>query len=241
MSHAHTQRLGRTTLVAIGCGVACGVAGQATACVEPTPPMEPPPSWWAWGDTPGVDTLYVGLASVFPSSSPHDCSCGIGLGSTANPLPTIGIDIHGVRVGVLNKVTHEFTPILPFDEFGPSPTGSGAWQAGPPTGDPSLGGPVDGSTWFGFDGVVPPVDPPSLEADECFVICFDFWIDPGIDFVLDAQIGGGLGSPNGGPLFDPANPHSSRYSNSFNLRLPAPGTAACFGLGLVAAMRRRQE
>ena len=217
-----------------------GLCGSAIACVQPDPPMDPPPSsWWAWGSTPGVDTLYVSLGTVFQSDTHHNCACGIGLGSTANPLPA-GVEIHGVRVGVLDKTTHTFDPIVQFDQLGPNPGASPLWGQGPVPPNPELGGPAQGSTWFGFGGVIDPVNPPVLGPGQCFVICFDFWIDPGIDWLIEAQIGGGLGDPNNGPLFDPSNPHSSRYSPSFTIRLPSPGAMATLGLGLAVVGRRRR-
>ncbi len=179
-----------------------------------TPPPLPPGTWF------DGSTLYVELSQIFPTSSPHACSCGIGLGSVSTPLGPFFL--LNPRIGKLRKtpIGVEFEPLVQFDSLFPSNAATDGWQNG--TALPGLGNPIAGSTWFGFGGIIPPVAPDKLELDidQVWVLCIEVFGGPGKGQPVPAQelaglpiqIGAGLGNADFSPLFDPADDHSAKYS-----------------------------
>ncbi|MGP1347178.1 MAG: hypothetical protein ACTS3F_11010 [Phycisphaerales bacterium] len=227
-----------------GVGV-MAVPGRALACGQP-PPVEPPKTWQVLGGEGSIE-LYVELGTIFPTSTPHACSCGIGLGSAGAPLP-FGVDVNDIRLGILTRTDGQvvgFDPILAFDVMGADGNSTTGWQNGPVIPDPALGSPVPGSTWFGFGGVVGAVDPGTPQANQSFVICFDLKFDPGLlqGTSTTLQIGAGLGVDLGNfaPLFDSGLEHTARYSTPVEIEfVPSPGGVGVLALGGLFAARRRR-
>lgn len=243
--------------VAIAALLVGGAAMEASACVKPKrqkPPMpmvppDPPPRIWQQFDPNGV-TVWIELRTVFPTTDPHSCAAAVGLGSPSRPLPPgVTFDTAGSppTIGVLDPTTLTLSPTFPeFNTLQYDPLCTAAWASGPTFSDPYTGSP-EALNWFGFCGTVPPVSPPPVPPGNVPVMCFRIDFDPGafpLPLYIDAQIGGGLGTAAGTPLFQPQvdeNDHFATYGNLVIICIPAPtsGVMALFLLGGWASRRRR--
>ena len=236
--------MARGKVIGIACGVlGAGIVSSAGACVTPTPPVEPPPRVFSERHSPTDYWVWIELRNVFTTDTSHDCSCGLGLGSA---LPTGMVIGEGVQIGVYNTSTMEIVrSITPFDDLAPSEASSMGWRDGPDAPDPLTGSPQV-QNWFGFGGNIGVVTPGALGLNEIFVMCFQF--DVPADFALTgtipAQIGGGLGNPDGSPMFgvrENADSHLASYSNVFEFPIPAPGVVGVLLVaGAFGASRRRR-
>ncbi len=222
--------------------ITVGLVGtHAMACFLPTPPVAPPPRVWAQLHEPGDLWIWVRIEDVFATTEEHSCSCGVGLGDTAVPIPPLVL-VDNVSVGVLNTMTEQIVrTITQFDKLAPDAPATEGWSNGPDVPDERIGAPGPGSRWSGFGADVPALDPGTLQANEVWVVCFNLVWDPG-QFTLPAgfslQVGAGLGMGPGDfrPLFDPNNPHSARYN-----QVPSPGAGALlFAAAPLMARRRRR-
>jgi len=242
MGYSKTFGSGSLVLSCAAAAMLLSASGQAMACGQP--PV-PPPGTWQVLTGPGALTVYVELGTIFATQSPHACSCGLGLGSLDNLLP-FGVDINSVELGIITRTDGEvlgFDKIPQFDALLSNPAATAGWEQGPPIPFPGIGSPNPGAQWFGFGGLVDPVEPGTPFEGQFFAIAFELKFQPGTlaGQTFDLQIGVGLGGDDFGPLFMPGNDHSARYSEVVEITfIPTPGTAGVMALSALCLVRRRR-
>ena len=208
--------------------VACSTHGSAAAGI----------GWLPVGSSGGVVSGLVTLEStlVAPTSS-TTCVAGIGLGSTADPLP-VGVDVVALEIIVLDTSDGSRTPFAAFS-FAPNSVTSAALVAGSgSSGVPGTNPLFAGSTWFGFSSAVDPFVPPVLGPGE--ITAFEFTVEVAealLPLVLDAQFAGGEGYADGTPIF--TGDHPAQYFTAarpvVTLR-PVPEPSAWMMTWVAAAM-----
>lgn len=140
---------------------------------------------------------------LFGPSSPMNCACGMGLGSTGSGLPP-SVDVSQVIFTRFNTVTGQNAVVTEMLALSLSSLASQALAAAPEQLFP-------GSTWFGFSGQIQPFTPPQLGPDEVFMMNFVVDFDPADLPALNGlpvQFAAGVGDPRDGlPDFeDPVHP-----------------------------------
>ncbi|MCG8403911.1 MAG: PEP-CTERM sorting domain-containing protein [Phycisphaerales bacterium] len=229
------MRTAKTLSVAMACAaLALCVQREAKACGRPLP--QPMPVWVVNHGNIDMDPnieVWVGQQiSLFPPGSPTTCSCGLGLGSTAQPLPP-GITVEGVRFTITNTVTHQNVIIPEFSALLADVDATNGWQGG--------AGANPGSTWFGFSGLVPAFTTlPPLDTNEVYKLWFELDVQPPLlGTLLDVQFGSGKGTPGGSPDFDA--PHDpATYGFVSEVIIPEPATLSLLAVGAVIFARKRR-
>lgn len=213
----------------------CILTPHAAACTM-NPPTPPPTFWIGPVVNNGDDTatLTVGQKiSIFPPLTITQCACGIGLGSTGQPLPG-GVSVSRVRivsVGPNDEIISEL------GEFAPLLMNSNT-SAGLAGGS----GATPGATWFGFTGQIAPFDPMLPPGATMFKMLFDIVLPKIIlpNFSIPGQLAGGTADPNGFPDF--SGPHATTYFAPVNDRIvPAPGAVALALVACAAAGSHRRR
>ncbi|MCZ6892663.1 MAG: hypothetical protein O7H40_01280, partial [Gammaproteobacteria bacterium] len=171
-------------------------------------------------------------------TQPTTCISGIGLGSTADPLPA-SFDVTTVEIAILDTATGAQTPLAAFS-FIANATTSQALADGLPTG----GGPVvAGATWFGFSSPVQPFVLPALGASEMVVFLFAFEFPLALlPLSVNVQFAAGEGATDGTPIF--AGDHPVQYFTvndatvtfSSNIAVPVPGVMPVLACALASVM-----
>ena len=171
-------------------------------------------------------------------TQPTTCVSGIGLGSTADPLP-VGFEITNVEIATLNTATGTQSPLAAFSFVANAPT-SQALADGPTTG----GGPVvAGATWFGFSSPVQPFVLPALSPNEMIVFLFAFEFPLALlPFSVDVQFAAGEGTTDGAPIFTGEHPvqyftvNDATVVFSSDIAVPVPGVMPVLACALAYVM-----
>ncbi len=205
--------------LAVAIGLLLGWPGIGRSCGLTTPFSAPPPKLFITNGN-----VFVQLGTVFATTTPHSCACGLGVIN-----PPSGLDFDTATIGRLNTQTLVFNAVL-------TSTGSPFVLTRNPVADIpwSTGVAADGSracpglTWYGFSNTaVPPVTPPTLGTNEIFAI--GFHITGGVFLPNQfGQLGSGVGFPNGLPDFSNNEGHGARYSAC----VPEPSSRLSLGIGL---------
>jgi hypothetical protein len=181
-------------------------------------------------------TLRIGSTLVAPTSSTV-CAAGVGLGTTAQPLPP-GINVTGLAIVVVHD-DGSSTPLSAFS-FTPNPVTTDALAAG--SGSSSVPGTnplFAGATWFGFSSLVDPFSVPPLGTGEFTAMEFDVEVLRSlVPLTVDAQFAGGEALTSGTPIF--SGDHPAQYFTAddptvvfvpepASLWLLVAGVAGCVG------------
>jgi len=212
---------------------ACSVHGSTAATAD----------WQATGTSSGTVQGLILLEStlVAPTSSTN-CTAGVGVGTTDDPLP-IGLEVVGLSIVVVHADGSR-TP-LPAFSFVSNSTTSAALAAGSGSSSvPNTNPLFAGSTWFGFSSPVDPFALPTLGPGE--YTAFEFTVEAAealLPLVRDVQFAAGEGFSDGTPIF--SGGHPAQYFTAANpaLRLspvPEPSSLTLLMLALGSALASRR-
>lgn len=156
------------------------------------------------------------------------CVCGIGLGSSANPLPD-GVTVTGVSIVIRNSTTGQSRVFTPF-AFSPSANMTRGLQRVSSRTSSTGDGPLfAGSRWFGFASSVAPFALPRLARGEDIAFQYEISVPKGTPpFTLDVQFAAGEGQADESPDFAGSHPVTffAAGNRSITLAAPAPATVA---------------
>ena len=134
------------------------------------------------------------------------CVCGIGLGSSDNPLPA-GVRVTGVSIVITDANTGQSQVFAPFS-FAPSTNMTAGLQRvareTSSAGDRPL---ITGSRWFGFASSVAPFELPRLRPGQDIAFQYEIHVPKTtLPFTLDVQFAAGEGLADESPDFSGAHP-----------------------------------
>ena len=203
-------------------------AGEAAACGTHGTQAGNELNDWLFGDTDGDGFFeaYIGIEDLFvPPTVTTVCICGIGLGTTQNPLAP-NVQVTAARIAIANVVTREIEDLGAFSFSPNANTTEGLTNGSGPGGPPDTNPLVEGATWFGFAGTVEPFELPMLGPNEIFALGFDLRLRAAeLPLVTEVQFAAGEGDESGNPLFFGEHPPGYFTANDPVAVLPEPGAA----------------
>lgn len=212
----------------------------ANACIMPDP--VPPPKIWTINhgkNDAGNFELWIGIeiAELFAPVVTTICTCGLGLGTTVNPIPA-GAKITMAGVGITNLLTHDTVFLDGLFNFSEDAATTALLESGTPDVAAGYQGADPGAAWMGFAASVDPFVPPVLGPNEVMKLWFGVEVEPQDLLALNGlRVAFAAGSQ------DPDHPMEIFTLNTYKVNVPdSPlGLSAITGMLLLAIASRRYK
>jgi hypothetical protein len=160
---------------------------------------------------------------LVPPDKPTTCVCGIGLGTTVNPLPG-AVAVTGVAI-VIADASRGTSEVFRAFSFAPNANMTAGLRRTADRVSSSGSGPLfAGSAWFGFAASVAPFELPRLGPGQTIQFRYQVRVPKSaLPFGVDVQFAAGEGLADGSPDFTGAHPvrYFMARSASIEFRDPA--------------------